>query len=102
MKMHGGVEVLHHTFLTLALDGEWPDSYPGHFTTRERAPITHRIGNWAGHRVSLDTVEKRKILCPSQKFPGCKKDDHKQKKLLQQIPIVRLNFLTFKSLCEMN
>jgi hypothetical protein len=51
--------------LTLALDeGEWSSSWPGHFTTRERAPDTHWIGGWVGPRAGLDTVSKRKIPSP--------------------------------------
>jgi hypothetical protein len=39
MKMYWGVEIQHHTFLTIALEGgEWSASCPGHFTPRERAP----------------------------------------------------------------
>jgi hypothetical protein len=79
MKVHGGAEVLLHT-LTLTLDGEWSDAKPGHFMTRERVPVTHGIGNWVGHTASLDTTEKRKILCSSHEFSGCSKDDQKQKK----------------------
>jgi hypothetical protein len=45
-----------------------------HVTTMARAPSTHWTGSWAGHRVYLDTMEKRKILCPSHKFLGCPKD----------------------------
>jgi len=29
-------------------EGEWSASRPGRFTTRERAPVTHRIGGWVG------------------------------------------------------
>jgi hypothetical protein len=48
--------------LTLALDGgEWSASRPGRFTPRERAPGTHWIGGWVGHRAILDAVVKRKI-----------------------------------------
>jgi len=37
--------------LTSALEGgEWSGSHP-----RERAPVTHWIGGWAGPRASLDT-----------------------------------------------
>jgi hypothetical protein len=47
--------------LTSALDGVvLSDSYPGHFTPRERAPSLHCIGDWMGPRAGLDTVSKRK------------------------------------------
>jgi hypothetical protein len=35
----------------------WP-----HFTSREKAPGTHCIEGWVGHRVRLDTETRRKIL----------------------------------------
>jgi hypothetical protein len=41
--------------------GEWSASHPGLFTPRERAPGTHWIGDWVGHRAVLDAVVKRKI-----------------------------------------
>jgi hypothetical protein len=48
--------------LTTALDGgEWSASRPGRFTPRERAPVTHWIGDWGGLRAVLDAVVKRKI-----------------------------------------
>jgi hypothetical protein len=57
----GGIAL--HAFLASALDGgEWSASRPGHFTPRERAPGTHRIGGWVGLRAGLDAVVKRKIL----------------------------------------
>jgi hypothetical protein len=53
--------------LTSALDeGEWTASRPGHFTPKERAPITHWIGDWVGPRAVLDAVVKRKIPNPRQ------------------------------------
>jgi hypothetical protein len=57
MKTYGEVEVqLHHSCLVLD-GGEWSASCPCCFT-----PSTHWIGGWVGPRVSLDAVEKRKIL----------------------------------------
>jgi hypothetical protein len=51
-----------HVFLTSALDGgEWSDSRPVRFTSRERASGTHWIGGWVDPRVGLDAVVKRKI-----------------------------------------
>jgi hypothetical protein len=51
--------------LTSALDGgEWPVSLPGHFTPRDRVPVTHWIGGWVGPRAVLDAVVKRKIPSP--------------------------------------
>jgi hypothetical protein len=37
-------------------------SRPGRFTSGERAPGTHCIGDWVGPRAGLDTVENRKFL----------------------------------------
>jgi hypothetical protein len=49
--------------LTWALDGdEWSASRTGRFTPGERAPGTHWIGGWVGHRACLDDVEERKFL----------------------------------------
>jgi hypothetical protein len=42
--------------LTSALDGgEWSVSHSNLFTPRERAPGTHWIGGWVGHRAGLFT-----------------------------------------------
>jgi hypothetical protein len=39
LRLIRGVEVKHHSFLTVALDGgEWSISHPGGFTPRESAP----------------------------------------------------------------
>jgi hypothetical protein len=52
--------------LTSAPDGrEWSTSRPDHFTPREEAPVTHRIGGSMGPRAVLDAVVKRKIPSPS-------------------------------------
>lgn len=49
--------------LTSALDkGEWPDSRPGRFTTRERTSSASWIGSWLSLRAGFDAVKKRKIL----------------------------------------
>jgi hypothetical protein len=42
--------------------GEWPASSPARFTSGERAPGTHWIGDWVGPRAGLDDVEKREFL----------------------------------------
>jgi hypothetical protein len=34
----------------------WSVSRPGRFNPRERAPSTHWIGGWVGHRAGLDSV----------------------------------------------
>jgi hypothetical protein len=63
MKTYGGVDVLIHTFLTSALSGgEWSTSRPGRFTSGEKAPGTHWIGEWVDPRAGLVDVEKRKFL----------------------------------------
>jgi hypothetical protein len=52
-------------YLTSALDGgEWSASRPGRFIPRERAPVTHWIGDRVGPRAVLHTVVKRKIPSP--------------------------------------
>jgi hypothetical protein len=52
-------------FLASLLDGgEWSASRPSRFTTRERAPGTHWIGDWMSPRVVLDAVVRRKIPSP--------------------------------------
>jgi hypothetical protein len=49
--------------LTSALDGgEWSASWSDSFNLRERAQSIHLSGGCLGPRVSLDAVEKRKIL----------------------------------------
>jgi len=56
------VEVLLHTFLTPALDGdEWSASHPGHFTPEGKKPHVHWIGGWVDPRASLDLAAKTKI-----------------------------------------
>jgi hypothetical protein len=63
MKTYGGVDVYIHVFLTSALaGGEWSASRLGRFTSAERAPGTHWIGDWVGPRASLDDVKRRKFL----------------------------------------
>jgi hypothetical protein len=64
MKMHGGVDVQIHFFLTSALvRGEWSASRPVRFTFRKSAPGTHWTGRWVGPRAGLEDVEK--ILDPT-------------------------------------
>jgi hypothetical protein len=56
--------------LTSALDGgEWSASRPGRFTPRERAPIIHWIGGWAGSRTdTLLYIILLSIYAPQAKF----------------------------------
>jgi hypothetical protein len=46
--------------------GEWSASRPSHFTPREKASGTHRIGGWVGSRAVLDAVMERKIPSPGR------------------------------------
>jgi hypothetical protein len=65
MKVYGEADVQIHIFLTSALvGGEWSSSRTSHFTPKETAPGTHRIGGWVGPRAGLDNVEK--ILDPTE------------------------------------
>jgi hypothetical protein len=58
------VDVQIHIFLTLVLSrDEWPASYSGRFTPRERTPSTQWIKGWVDPRAGLDDVEK--ILDPT-------------------------------------
>jgi hypothetical protein len=61
MKAYWGSGFIAPRFLD---GGEWSPSLPGRFTSRERAPGTHWIGDWVGSRAGLDTVVKRKISNP--------------------------------------
>jgi hypothetical protein len=48
--------------LTSAFDGvKWSGTRPRRFIPRERAPITHGMGDWVGSRAVLDAVVKSKI-----------------------------------------
>jgi hypothetical protein len=63
MKAYEGVDVYSHIFLTSALvQDEWSATWPGCFTTWERALGTHCIGILVDPRAGLDDVEKRKFL----------------------------------------
>jgi hypothetical protein len=62
MKTYGGMGVWIHVFMTSTLvGGNRLASWPGRFTSVERAPVTHWIGGWVGPRAGLDDVEKRKL-----------------------------------------
>jgi hypothetical protein len=63
MKAYGEVTVQIHVFLTSTQVGSvWSDSRLGHFTPGERAPDTHGTGSWAGPRISMGNVGKKKFL----------------------------------------
>ena len=62
MKIYGGVKVLIHAFLTLALDGrEWSTLSLSCFTPAEGEADTHCIEGWVSPRASMDMVENTKI-----------------------------------------
>jgi hypothetical protein len=76
-------------FLTSALDeGEWWASRPCRFTPGERAPGTHRIGDWVGPTAGLDDV-KRKIV-PLPRFKPRPSGPY----LCRQVRKHRYDFLT--------
>jgi hypothetical protein len=51
-----------HVFSTSAIaGGEWPASFPTHFTPRERVPGTQWLRGWVGPRTSLDDLEKLEL-----------------------------------------
>jgi hypothetical protein len=55
-----------YIFLTSALvGGGWSASSPGHFTSGERGLGTHWIWDYLGARISLEAVDKEKIIFPS-------------------------------------
>jgi hypothetical protein len=57
------VDVQIQVFLTSAIVGaEWSASRPGPFTSGERAPDVHLIGEWLGPRTGLDDMDERKFL----------------------------------------
>jgi hypothetical protein len=65
MKDYWGVEVYHHAFSTLALDGgEWSASRSSRFNPGKEPPNSHWIGGWVGPKAGLDAVVKRKIFRP--------------------------------------
>jgi hypothetical protein len=45
--------------------GEWSASLPAHFTTQERVPSAHWIGDWVDPKSSLDAMEKIKTPPPA-------------------------------------
>jgi hypothetical protein len=59
METYGGVEVTPPLLTSALYADELSASRPGRFTTRERAPGTHCIGDWVDPRVGLDDVEER-------------------------------------------
>jgi hypothetical protein len=63
MKTYGGVDEKIHVFSTSVLvAGEWLASRSGRFTSGERVPRIHGIGDWVDPRAGLDVVEKRPFL----------------------------------------
>jgi hypothetical protein len=57
------VDVQIQVFMTSAIaGGEWSALRPGCFTSGERTPSSHWIGDWVGFTASLDDMEKGKFL----------------------------------------
>jgi hypothetical protein len=72
LSMYWGVEVVLHTFLTLAIDqGEWSASWPCCFNAQKTACGKHHEGHWVGSTAGLHGTEKRKISCPCLEFEPC-------------------------------
>jgi hypothetical protein len=62
MKMYWGNGNVAPGILTSSLNGgEWSASRSGHFILGERAPGTHRIGDWLVPSEGLDAVTKRRL-----------------------------------------
>jgi hypothetical protein len=64
METYEGVEVQPHALSTSALDGGGQPYDTACYTLKERAPVSHWIGDLVSPRVGLDAVNKRKIPCP--------------------------------------
>jgi hypothetical protein len=58
MKTYGGVDVQTHVLTPALVGREWSASRPARLTRGERAPGTHWIGGWMGHRAGLDDMDK--------------------------------------------
>jgi hypothetical protein len=65
MKVHEGVDVHIHVFLTSALaGGEWSAPCSSCFIPGEAAPSIQRIGGWVGPRTGLEDLQSRRNLAP--------------------------------------
>jgi hypothetical protein len=66
MKVHGGVDVQIHIFLTSALVGsKWSASHACCFIPKERSPGTYWIDGLVCPRAGVNDVEKLKSLDPT-------------------------------------
>jgi hypothetical protein len=60
-----------HLFFSSSLDGgEWSASRPGRFTSGERTPGIHWIGEWVDSRTGLDDVEEKNLAPTSNSGPS--------------------------------
>jgi hypothetical protein len=63
MKKYVGLDVWSNVFLGSSLvEGELLTPRPYSFTLGEKAPGTHYIGAWMGHRAGMGDMEKCKFL----------------------------------------
>jgi len=75
----GRNELLHHTFLTLALGSvEWSASSHGRFTCGEMSSGTKRIRGWVGYGIYLGDLGNVKLSCPCRN----RKEYHRARNLL--------------------
>jgi hypothetical protein len=65
MKVHGGVELQLHIFLTSALDKcKQSDCHPSRFTTRAVVLFSYHVADCAHTTAGLIAVERKKLSSP--------------------------------------
>jgi hypothetical protein len=69
-----------HSLISALDGGEWSASFPGRFTSRERAPGTHSTGGWVHPRAVLDAMVKRKI-------PSSRRESNPRTPIVQHVAL---------------